>query len=116
MSDGVWRRRLARLAAPAAFLAAVTIAALLVRGALDLSEPDEGTRTTATRPPATGSGTRTRTTRKPRPPARRYHVVRAGETLGTIAADTGTTVERLLRLNPGVDPVSLRVGQRVRVR
>ena len=43
-------------------------------------------------------------------------VVRAGDTLEAIAERTGTTVEVLARLNPGLDPELLRVGQRVRVR
>jgi LysM repeat protein len=41
--------------------------------------------------------------------------VRSGDTLATIAEANGTTVERLLELNPGIDPVALPVGARVRV-
>ena len=39
----------------------------------------------------------------------------AGDTLDGIARTTGTTVEAIVRLNPGIDPEALRVGQRVRV-
>ena len=42
--------------------------------------------------------------------------VRRGDTLESIAARNRTNVESLLRLNPRVDPVALRVGQRIRVR
>jgi hypothetical protein len=41
--------------------------------------------------------------------------VRSGDTLGTIAERFGTTVDRLLVLNPGIDPRALRVGQSLRV-
>ena len=36
-------------------------------------------------------------------------------TLGSVAASQNTTVDTLLRLNPGIDPQSLHVGQRIRV-
>jgi LysM repeat protein len=105
------RRWLARVVAPAALLAAATIAILLVRDAL--SEPDERP---APPPPAvtTGPG-------PPAPPAGttvagpKFHRVRAGDTLTSIANEYGTTVENLLTLNPGIDPAALTVGQRVRV-
>jgi LysM repeat protein len=44
------------------------------------------------------------------------YVVQSGDTLGGIAAKTGTTVARLLQLNPGINPTALRVGQRIRVK
>jgi LysM repeat protein len=42
--------------------------------------------------------------------------VRAGDTLATIAAATGVSVARLQQLNPGVEPTSLFIGDRVRLR
>ena len=39
-----------------------------------------------------------------------------GDTLETVAEEQGTTVERLLILNPDVDPVALTIGQRIRVK
>ena len=39
------------------------------------------------------------------------YTVRAGDTLGAIAEETGVTVDELLELNPDVDPQSLTVGQ-----
>jgi LysM repeat protein len=41
--------------------------------------------------------------------------VRRGDTLGLIAERFGTSVERLMLLNPGIDPQALRVGQPIRV-
>jgi hypothetical protein len=35
--------------------------------------------------------------------------------LAVIAERLGTTVDRLMELNPGIDPQALRVGQSIRV-
>jgi len=43
------------------------------------------------------------------------YAVRSGDTLGSIAERFGTTIDRLMELNPGIDPRALRVGQAVRV-
>lgn len=88
---------LARILAPAALLLAVTIAVLLVRAGLQDGEP-AGDRPgiTAVEP--------------------RFHVVTAGETLASIASRYGVDVDQIRDLNPGIDPVSLAVGSRVRVR
>jgi len=104
------RRARVRWAAPALFLLAVTVAVLAVRSALD---GGKAVPAATTAPPA-------KTARAPRrvhhaPPAR-YYLVRSGDTLGSIAARTGTSVTRLEGLNPGVDPRALRVGQQLRVR
>lgn len=48
--------------------------------------------------------------------ARRFYVIEEGDTLDQVALENDTTVERLLVLNPDVDPASLRIGQRIRVR
>ncbi len=108
------RRRLTRVAAPTAFLAAATVAILLVRPALDRAA--EGV---PTPPAATTTGPASGTT----PPegggagaVPRFVRVGRGDTLESIAARTDTSVESLLTLNPQIDPVALRVGQRVRVR
>jgi LysM repeat protein len=106
------RSRYARIAAPAAFLAAATIAVLLVRGAIydDGSGPATTIRTIV---PTTA---RTTTASTPRKPTRRYYRIQSGDTFGSIALRFDISVERLLELNPGVDPSRLRVGQRIRVR
>jgi LysM repeat protein len=119
------RRELTRYGAPAAFLVAVTIAVLLVKAGL--SGGDGSTTTVAasatTRPTTTGrtttrlvltSPTGTTTTATTAQEGE-YYVIETGDTLGTIAEKYDTTVEELVRLNPGVDPTALRVGDRIRV-
>ena len=88
---------------------------LLVRAALERGDDERTTptvtvatqpsRTQAEPPPATTS----------RQPAE-FYTVQAGDTLASIADEYGTTVDELLSLNPGVDPVERStVGQRIRV-
>ena len=107
MPEG-WRVWLPRVAAPAAFLLAATIGILAIRSANDErpapAPPPAATSPVPTTPPPT----------EPAAPPR-FHIVRSGDTLATIADANGTTVERLLELNPGIDPVALTVGSRVRV-
>jgi LysM repeat protein len=106
------RRAAARIAAPVAFLLGVTLAVVLVRAGLSDEQETQGqivTRVTITTAPTT---TRSTTTR-PQPV---FATVESGDTLDQIALDHDTTVERLLELNPDLDPRALRVGQRVRVR
>lgn len=102
---------LTRYAAPVAFLAAVTVAVLLVRAGLS-----EGT--DVTRPSTTVAGTTTEpTTTRPAPGTRpRFYEIKRGDTLETVAAQFDTTVEQLLVLNPDVDPVALGIGERIRVK
>jgi LysM repeat protein len=102
------------LAAPAAFLLAVTVAVLLVRAGLGDSGADTSAATSTRTPVTSTARTTTKTTTKPRP--KRFYVVESGDTYGTIATKFGTSVDVLITLNPEVDPNALRVGQRVRVR
>jgi len=98
---------------PAAFLAAVTVAVLLVRAGLTA---DEGTRIrtvtrgvvaepAAPRPASPGS------LRSPR----RHYRIKEGDTLESVATRFDVSVGRMLELNPGIDPTALRIGQRVRI-
>lgn len=50
------------------------------------------------------------------PALRAYWVVSRGQTYGSIAARTGVSVPRLIALNPAVDALALRPGQRIRLR
>jgi LysM repeat protein len=110
---------LSRFAAPAAFLAAVTVAVLVVRHAVADDTPSRSAaaatpapaRPPAAPPPAPPGRT---ATAPPRDAA--FHEIRAGDTLGTVADRYDTSVEVLVELNPGIDPVALQVGQRVRVK
>jgi LysM repeat protein len=116
------RQQLARVAAPAAFLAAATIAILLVRAGLREDDPaPAGTNAAAT---TVATTTQAPTTTRRRPATTRttqtqpepvYHVIESGDTFGTLASQYDTTVDRLEQLNPGVDTTALVVGQRVRV-
>ena len=101
---------LARVAAPVAFLLAVTVAVLLVRSAL--SSNDEATGP----PPARVETTERTATRAGTTAPSRFYEIQSGDTLETVAVEFDTTVEQLLVLNPDIDPVALRIGERIRVR
>ena len=98
---------------PSLALAAVTAAVLLSRPALH-----DGT---GARAPARPAPVVERQPRTQAPTAYAAGVrasaysVRSGDTLGSIADRFGTTVDRLMELNPGIDPRALRVGQPIRV-
>lgn len=104
------RRYLLRYGAPAAFLAAATAAVLLVRAGID---NDESVRPAKVGPKA-GALVSGSAGRPAKPARRRFYVIRAGDTLEAVARRLGTSVSELLVLNPGVEPTSLRVGQRIR--
>jgi LysM repeat protein len=112
--DPARRRELQRFAAPVAFLAAATVAVLLIKSGLSghsartVSAPVAPTTTRRT-------GTAATTTRTTATAAARYYTIESGDTLGSVAAKESTTVTELLRLNPGIDPNGLHVGQRIRV-
>ena len=97
MVSATTRAWAARIGAPLAFLAAVTVAVLLVRAGLD--ERQAPAPAPAALPVAT-----TRT-----------YVVKRGDTLDAIARRYSTSVEELQRLNPKLDPQTLTVGLRIRV-
>jgi LysM repeat protein len=44
-------------------------------------------------------------------PSGRYWKVAPGDTLWYIAQKTGSSVDELLKLNPGIDPYNLQIGQ-----
>jgi LysM repeat protein len=103
-------RRFTRFAAPVAFLAAITIGALVVRSGFQHGKHHANTPIT----------TVTSKTKKSHPHSRKRHrartyTVQSGDTLESIARKTGTTVARLEQLNPDVDPTALHLGQKIRV-
>lgn len=108
MTRREWRGPLARYGAPIAFLAAVTVAVLLVRSGLDAGDANS-------RRPASPTTT-TFVDTSPRSRRATYYRIREGDTLGGVAARFDTTVGELLALNPKVTPNSLTIGQRLRVR
>jgi len=103
----------ARVLAPLAFLAAAAALVVVVQRALD----DSGSpvAVTPTEPvvsvPVTTEAVETSTV----PVEKTFYRVKPGDTLEGIAAKFETTVDRLLALNPGVDPLALAPGQRLRV-
>ena len=110
------RKGLARYAAPVAFLLAATIAVLLIRSALDESGPAPATTSVATTHPTATATTGTTRTTTTKTGAAEYHTIVSGDTYQQLALDNNTTVDELVRLNPGVNPSALTVGQKIRVR
>ena len=108
MSRG-WRGEVKRYGAPAAFLAAVTIAVLLVRSGLQTKASPGTTSVATTQSTTTTTGTTT-------VQQKQFYRLRSGETLSDVAIRFSTTVEDLLALNPGIEPTNLNVGQRIRVK
>jgi LysM repeat protein len=123
------RQQLTRYGAPAAFLAAVTIAVILIKAGLNggsgstttvgalptastAKRPVTTPKLVLTAPTATPTGTTTETTT----PGAEYYVVQSGDTLGSIAGKYSTTVDELMTLNPGIDPTGLHIGQKIRVK
>ena len=104
----------ARILAPLAFFAAATILILVVNNSL--SRDEQGPSAANPPPPAATGATTARTTTKGGAQRRRFYRIREGDTLEVIAQRFDTTVDDLLRLNPGIDANALTPGQRVRIR
>ena len=126
----VSRRQLVHWGAPAAFLAGVTVAVLLVRAGLGGVAPAAGTLGPVTHASSTPAGkpaaattastarasTETTLTVGPTVAGAVYHTVQRGETFGSIAASEGTTVAELEALNPSVSSNALSIGQKIGVK
>ena len=104
-----------RLLAPLAFFVAATVLVLVVHRALNA---DSGA--TPTPPPKVAepgtSATQPSTSTKDQTPTKKFYRVRPGDTLDAIAARFKTTTDELIRLNQNIDPLSLTVDQRIRIR
>lgn len=99
------RRSPARWLAPIALLAAVATVGYVVSNTLEGNE--------------TGVVRSVTTSKKPvgnRSSGPRFYVVRSGDVLSVIAERNGVTVDRIIELNPKVDPRTLRPGTRLRLR
>ena len=108
--------RLARYAAPAAFLLAATIAVLLVRSGLSNGEKAAVTTVPVTTTTVGEPGATTTAAPTTAVSGAEFYEIQPGDTLAVVAEEFDTTVERLLVLNPELDPVALRIGQRIRVK
>ena len=112
MTDPKYRMWVYRIAAPAAFFLAATILVILIQRGLDGSSGE----TTPTTVAPTVSTPTTPTTGDTTPSKKKQiYRVKAGDTLESIAAKFDTTVDDLLALNPGIDPLALSPGQKIRV-
>jgi len=47
---------------------------------------------------------------------KKFHTIKSGESFGALAKKYGTTVAAIQKLNPGVNPSRLQVGQKIRVK
>jgi len=123
------RQQLTHYGAPAAFLAAVTIAVILIKAGLNAgsgstttlglpttSTPTKTATTTTKLVLTTPQGGTTTTGTDTTAPGAEYYVVLSGDTLGSIAGKYSTTVDELMTLNPGIDPTAMHIGQRIRVK
>jgi LysM repeat protein len=80
-------------------------------GGGDSKSADTGASKTSTgsKPKSTGTTTTSR-------PQSATYTVKVGDTLGSIAETTGVPVQRLLDLNPDLDPQALVSGQKIKLR
>jgi LysM repeat protein len=125
------RRSSAHYLAPAAFLLAATVLAMLIHSALGGKGISPGGTTTqlgpVTRPSTarvptettktiTSSHTSESQTTSGTVVGAVYDTVKSGDTFFSIASRNGTSVVELQGLNPGVSSNALQVGQRIRVK
>jgi hypothetical protein len=117
------RRSPLRFLAPIA-LAAFALALILVVSSADVSD-DGGSRNSGDEAEQRDLGSDREERRRererereqePTPQQEDTYVVKEGDTLGSIAEQTGVPVEQLQELNPELDPQALVTGQEVCVR
>jgi Tfp pilus assembly protein FimV len=106
------RRSPARLIAPVALLVCAVALAMVVFSSPAVDGDDSGGTATTERTTTNPAAQTDRQARR----RRRNYTVKAGDTLGAIAEQTGVSVERLLVLNPELDPQALVAGQRIKLR
>jgi LysM repeat protein len=106
-----------RLLAPLAFFVAATVLVLVVHRALNADSGATPTPPASVAEPGTSVTQPSTSTRGETPPAKKkFYRVRPGDTLDAIATRFKTTTADLVTLNPKIDPLSLSVGQRIRIR
>lgn len=103
--------RPSRILAPLALAACVLAVGLVAMSSL--GGDDTSTSTTAAKQ---GTTARTSTSKGSSSTKRSTYTVKSGDSLSLIAEKTGVSVEELVRLNPGVDPQSLRTGQKLKLK
>jgi N-acetylmuramoyl-L-alanine amidase len=117
--DAHRRQELVRVAAPVAFLLVATIAILLIRSGLHhgAAAPKASTLAKKHRPAPSGvvpvAAATTQAAHTVATVTTRTYIVKAGDTLGSIATQLRTTVPLLLRANPGITPTNLQIGDKI---
>jgi len=108
-----------RLLAPLALIAVTLVIAVLVAGSMGgsdsapvVSDPVE---TTSGSSSTSTQGSQTGSRRGENLPQRNY-VVKPGDNFEAISTKTGIPTDKLLELNPDLDPQALISGQKVRLR
>jgi LysM repeat protein len=109
--EGVSSRTPARVLAPLALVGVSVALYVVVKQGTESIRGDTPARVVPTTS-ATKPGTKAQSRRKK---ARRYRV-RSGDTVSGIAVKTGVSVEKLMDLNPDLDPQSLSPGERLKLR
>jgi len=108
------RSTFARLMAPLALISCTVAVTAVVLGSGVVGD-DGGSETAGTRElPAANERTTTTDRKQRRTPA--TYTIQANDTLTGIAEENGTTVERLIELNPELDPQGLVAGQKIKLR
>ena len=107
------RPSFARLLAPLALIAVAVVVAVMVLGSGVVGDDSDNTADTSSLPDAT-ERTTTSGRKAKRGPA--TYTIKANDTLSGIAAAHGMTVDRLLELNPEIDPQGLVAGQKIKLR
>ena len=105
---------MARLVAPLALIAVAVVVAAIVLGSGVVGDDDTGGKNATSDLPAATERTTTSGRRAKRRPA--TYTIKANDTLSGIAAEHGTTVDRLQELNPELDPQGLVAGQKIKLR
>jgi LysM repeat protein len=105
---------LARLLAPLALIAVAVVVAAMVLGSGVLGDDDPANDNGTSELPTATDRTTTSGRKAKRRPA--TYTIKANDTLSGIAAEHGTTVERLQELNPDLDPQGLVAGQKIKLR
>jgi len=109
------RLSFARLLAPLALIAFTVAVLAVVMGSGVVGDDSSSDETGATGVTATTERTTTGgQKKKQRTPA--TYTIKANDTLSAIAIKNGTTVARLLELNPELDPTALVAGQKIKLR
>ena len=107
-----------RLLAPVALFLFGIVFLVVVVASLDdpatseRERPAREARTQSDRPREASTGGRT----SERNGSERVYVVKSGDTLASIAEETDVPIDKLLSLNPSVDPQGLVTGQRIKLR